>query len=62
MNTYDYQTRCKELEGFLKAVHTLFYESDLEKINQLALTEVQRSELRHDIHQVVQKWTKEDTM
>ncbi|WP_150538960.1 hypothetical protein [Actinobacillus vicugnae] len=62
-NTYDYKARCKQLEGFLKAIHTLFYESDLEKINQLTLTEVQRSELRNEIHQTVKKWTsKEEIM
>ena len=63
MAEYDYKARCKQLESYLKAVHTLFYESDLEKINQLTLTEVQRSELRNEIHQTVKKWiNKEEIM
>lgn len=62
MAEFDYQARCKQLENNLKAVQTLFYDSDLEKVNQLALDDVQRSELRQGIHDVIRKWTKEDTM
>ncbi|WGE52402.1 hypothetical protein [Actinobacillus equuli] len=63
MAEYDYKARCKQLESYLKAVHTLFYESDLEKVNKLDINDVQRSELRQEIHNVINKWTnKEEIM
>ena len=62
---YDFVMRCKVLENYLGSIHSLFYESDLLKLKALKLTEVERNELRHQMHNLIKEWTeknKEDVM
>lgn len=63
MAEYDFKARCKQVEGYLKAIRTLFFESDLEKLLKAELTEAQKRELNQEIHTIIKKYTnKEEIM
>lgn len=57
---YDFVMRCEELENYLGSIHSLFYESDLLKLKALKLTEVERNELRHQMHNLIKEWTEKN--